>query len=91
MVILFGLSLSGIMGTIYAIAGEKFPSFLGIVTGTMAAGVGIGSAVFPNIIGRISDIPSLGLKTGLGTSALYLTGILIIVLGLSRLGRKAGS
>ena len=91
MVILFGLSLSGIMGTIYAIAGEKFPSFLGIVTGTMAASVGIGSAVFPNIIGRISDVPSLGLKTGLGTSALYLTGILIIVLGLSRLGRKAGS
>ena len=88
MVILSGLFQSGMVATIFTVAGEIYPSFLGIVTGTMAACVGIGSAVFPNIMGRISDVEGLGLKTGIGTCALYLAGILIIVIRLTSTVRK---
>ena len=88
MVALSGLFLSGIPATIYAIAGERFPYFLGIVIGAMAAGAGIGSTIFPNLIGRISDIPSLGLKTGIGTAALYLVGIFLIVIRLSHIRKE---
>jgi len=79
-VVLYGLSLSGMFATILSLATEKFPRYSGVVTGVMAASAGIGGAIFPNIMGRMSDIGKWGLKLGLGNCALYLLGIFIIVL-----------
>ncbi len=49
----------------------------------MAGSTGIGSAIFPNIIGRISDVK--GLSVGMGTCALYLMGVLTIILVISKM------
>lgn len=79
-VVLYGLFLSGMFATIISLTTEKFPRYSGVITGAMAASSGIGAVIFPNIIGRMSDMGKWGLTLGLGSCALYLLGIFIIVL-----------
>ncbi|MCD6231553.1 MFS transporter [Candidatus Aerophobetes bacterium] len=79
-VVLYGLFLSGMFATIISLGTEKFPRYSGVITGAMVASGGIGGAIFPNIIGRIADIEKWGLELGLGSCALYLLGIFIIIL-----------
>jgi len=85
---LFGLFLSGMFATIISLGGEKFSRYSGATTGILVASGGIGGAIFPNIIGRISDIKALGLRAGLGTCILCLAGILIIILSIVRQEEK---
>ena len=82
-IVLYGAFLSGMFATIVSLAGHRFPRYIGVVTGVMAGSTGIGSAIFPNIIGRISDVK--GLSVGIGTCALYLIGVLSIVLIISKM------
>jgi len=87
-IFLFGLFLSGMFATIISLGGEKFSRYSGATTGILVASGGIGGAIFPNIIGRISDIKALGLRAGLGTCTLCLAGILIIILSIIRQEEK---
>ena len=80
LILICGGFLSGMFATIFSLAGDRFPHYLGVVSGSMAASVGLGGIISPNIIGRLSDIPKLGLPAGLATCVLYLLGVLLITL-----------
>lgn len=82
-IILYGAFLSGMFATIVSLAGHRFPRYIGVVTGVMGGSTGISAAIFPNIIGRISDVRSL--SVGIGTCALYLMGVLSIALIMSKM------
>lgn len=84
LMVLCGLFLSGIPATIYAISGEKFFSHLGLMTGAMAASTGVGLMVFPNIVGRISDVEGLSLGSGIMTCSIYLLVTLSTILVLRK-------
>jgi len=83
--------LSGMFATIFSLAGERFPHYLGVVSGSMTTSVGIGGIVSPNVIGRLSDIPGMGLSAGLATCIIYLLMVLLIVLSLSKSKEKLPS
>jgi len=88
-IFLYGLFLSGMFATIISLGGEKFSRYSGATSGILVASGGIGGAIFPNLIGRISDIKALGLRVGFGVCILCLVGILVIVLSISRLEQKS--
>jgi len=88
-IFLYGLFLSGMFATIISLGGEKFSRYSGATSGILVASGGIGGAIFPNLIGRISDIEALGLRVGFGVCILCLVGILVIVLSISRLEQKS--
>lgn len=84
LIFLYGISLSGMYATIFSLAGDRFPQYLGVVSGSMAAWVGLGGIISPNVIGRLSDIPGVGLSVSLATCALYLLGVLLITVLVSK-------
>lgn len=81
-----GIFLSGMYATIFSFAGERFPQYLGVVSGGITAWVGVGGIISPIVIGWLSEIESVGLSGGIATCSLYLIGVLIITLLLSSIG-----
>lgn len=84
LIFLYGISLSGMYATIFSLAGDRFPQYLGVVSGSMTAWVGLGGIISPNIIGRLSDVPGVGLSVGLATCGLYLLVVLLTTLLVSK-------
>ncbi len=88
MVILYGFFLSGLLPTLYSLAGEKFRLYPGVVFGTVAASLGLGTGIFPHMIGAISDLPLFDLRLALGVCILCLIVLFIIVWQIT--GKRAG-
>lgn len=76
---LYGLSLSGMLGTLFSLIGQHFPHSSGTIAGMMMAISGAGGAILPNLIGRVTDVQGWGISAGIRFCALYLLAIAVII------------
>lgn len=86
---LYGLCISGMLGALFSLIGQHFPHSSGTIAGMMTAISGIGGAIFPNLIGRVTDVEGWGISAGIRLCAFYLLTIAAIIFLLALL--KKGS